>query len=239
MRSTSPALLGLALATSACVDVPHRHYFNADGGTDGGSAARSCSDARLVTGDLTFSNADGALLLTGVPKSGSWKLAGKLTMTGRGVSSMAKLGDLCSVGDLELANTNLEKIDTTGPIEVVGDVSVHDNDQLADLTNIEPGADRIGSLVIEHNSALVRFDSFGSLRYVTNATAIRYNAALSSIDLHDVQRLEGGLDVSYDAALASLQLTSLQSVGDLTLSHDTKLATAELGALQYVHGSLT
>ena len=233
-----PILAMLALA--ACVDVPHRHYFNGDGGVDGGSAARSCSNAQLVAGDMSFTYADNALLLSGVPKSGSWKLGGKLTLSGSGVTSLAKLGDLCSVGDLEIGNTGLAKVDTAGAIEVVGNLSIHDNSSLTDVTNVVPGADRVSSIFVENNAKLARFDSYAPLQYVTNKVTVDYNNALTSIDLGSVIRIEGGVDVSYDSALTSLKLTALQSVtGDVTISHDTALPGVTLGELQYVHGTLT
>ncbi len=238
MRSTHLALLGLALAAAACVDVQHRHYTH-DGGADGGSVARDCSNAQLVAGDLTFSNADTALLLTGVPKTGSWKLGGKLTMTGTGVKSLAKLNDLCSVGDLDIAGTSLTKLDTAAPIEVVGNLSIHDNDALTDVSNAIPGASSLGSIFIDNNRQLAKFDSFATADTVSLATTITNNAKLATIDLHQATRLEGGLYVETNAALTSLQLSSLQSAGDLTISSNTALPSVTLGALQFVHGSLT
>ena len=234
MRTTHLAAV-LSLAASACMDVPHRHY-TADGGSGSGdgAAARTCDNPEVVTKDLTISsNTAGDTLPTGC-----WTLSGKLTVSGSSVTSLAKLGELAGVTDLEISTSGLTKIDSKNTIKVTGGVYIHDNSSLADIANIVPDGDRVTQLRIENNSALTGAGGLSAVKYVTNATTFKYNDKLATIDLHEAIRFEGGFDVENDAALTSIDIPVLQSTGDLTISNNQALTSVTMGSLQFVHGAL-
>ena len=231
---TTPIALVCSLLAPACVDVPHADYnFGADAGS--GSAA-TCSNPELVIQDLEV---DGSAAPAGTP-SGCWTLQGKLTVTGGGATTLANLGQLQSVDELEVANTALTKFDTPLALQVSGAIYIHDNAQLAAIDNITPASTRIDSLRVENNAALTAVGTgLAAVEYVTNQTTFLGNGKLATIDLHQAQRLEGGLDIENNGALTSIEIDALNSTADLTLKNNAVLTSLSLGALQFVHGSLT
>ena len=78
--------------------------------------------------------------------TGCWELGGKLTLRGPAISSLDKLGDLRTVGSLELDSTDLSAIDTPSPIDVTGDIAIHHNSKLVDISNVEAHGD-LSSLI--------------------------------------------------------------------------------------------
>ncbi|HTR50588.1 MAG TPA: hypothetical protein VMJ10_07770 [Kofleriaceae bacterium] len=233
MRTTKLAVV-CSLLAPACVNVPHADYnFGADAGS--GSAA-TCSDPELVIQDLEV---NGSAAPDGTP-SGCWTLQGKLTVTGSGVTTLANLGQLQSVNELEVANTALTSFDTPLAIQVSGAVYIHDNAQLAAIDKVTPATSRIDSLRVENNAALTAVGTgLVAVQSVTNQTTFLNNGKLATIDLHQAQRLEGGLDIENDGALTSIEIDALNSTADLTLKNNAVLTSISLGALQFIHGSLT
>jgi hypothetical protein len=230
MRTT---LLTVALLAPACMDVPHADYNFTP---DAGSGSATCTNPELVVQDLQV---DGNAAPDGVP-SGCWTLQGKLLVTGSSVSSLANLGQLQSVQSLEIANSALTSFDAPLTLQVNGDVYIHDNAQLATIDHIAPQTTRIDSLRVENNAALTSVGTgLVSVQYVTNQTTFLGNTLLATIDLHQAQRLEGGVDIENDAALTSIELDAMSSSADVTVRNNAVLTTLSLGALQYVHGSLT
>ncbi|HEY1556842.1 MAG TPA: hypothetical protein VGF94_18530 [Kofleriaceae bacterium] len=233
MRTTL-LTVACSLLAPACMDVPHADYhYGADAGS---GSATSCTNPELVVQDLEV---DGNAAPDGAP-TGCWTLQGKLIVTGSAVTSLANLGQLQGVQSLELANTGLTSFDTQLDLQVAGDVYIHDNAQLASIDHVATQTSRIDSLRIEHNAALATVGAgLGSVQYVTNQTTFLDNGKLGSIDLHQVQRLEGGADIENNTALTSVELDEMTSVADLTVRTNAVLTTLSVGALQYVHGSLT
>ena len=232
MRTTHLALV-CSLLAPACVNVPHADY---NFGADAGSGSATCDAPELVVQDLEL---DGSAAPDGTP-AGCWTLQGKLTVTGSAVTTLANLGQLRGVDDLEVANTALTSFDTPLTLQVSGAVYIHDNAQLATIDRIAPQASRIDSLRVENNAALTGVGAgLATVEYVTNQTTFLGNAKLATIDLHQALRLENGLDVANDGALTSIEVDALQSTADLTVKNNAVLTTLSLGALQFVHGSLT
>jgi len=226
-------MLVFPLLTAACVEVPHAQYFEHDAGTaDAGSATPTCSSPQLVSGDLTISSTSD---FTNIPAT-CWQLGGKLTINSASVTSLAMLGKLTSVSDLELGTTGLTKVDAGMTIAVSGDVYVHDNASLTDLSGVAAGTTRIGSLVVTNNAVLTNLGGLSEVQAVTDVTTITDNPKLTTLDLHAAQRLEGGLDVETNAAMTSIDLSSLTSSGAFTVKNNAVLTGISLGALQYVHG---
>src|SRR5512134_3138633 len=91
MRTTIKALLCSVLAT-ACAPIgePGNGYDGPDAGVDAGSASATCDSIETRSLDMTVS---GTAAFNNVP-SKCWRLAGKLTVSGSALTSVAQLGDL-------------------------------------------------------------------------------------------------------------------------------------------------
>lgn len=238
MRTTTMALFCSLLSGGCVAPVGNPgsgdHGVGPDAGVDTGAAAGTCDELEERTMNLTISGASG---FTGLPAS-CWKLNGKLTLTGPAVTSLAKLGDLRGVTDLEIDDTALTTIDTKSKLDVTGDIHIHHNDKLADLANIVPKS-TVDSIVVEHNAALTSLGGLAQAKVVVYGTTIANNPKLATADLGYVQRLEGGLSVRDNAALTTLDLESLQSAGDVTIANNAALKTiTTTSAFTNVHGSL-
>lgn len=236
MRTTITALL-CALSAAACAPIGEsggNRYDGADAGVDG-SASTACDDYETRTLDLTISGAAG---FTGLPAS-CWRLDGRLTLTGPAVTSLAKLGDLREVRHLVIDDTALTRIDTPSVIEVTGDVTIRNNDELTDIANVAVDT-AASSITVEYNPQLTALGGLARANVISGATRIANNAKLATLDLGRATRLEGGLVVSDNAALTALDLHSLESAGAVTIRHNPALTSlGSLSALQFVHGTFT
>ncbi|MBV8757486.1 MAG: hypothetical protein JO257_09435 [Deltaproteobacteria bacterium] len=234
MRTTTQLLLCSLLA--ACAQVGGgggRYYGSPDAGS--GSSARTCDDLVSVPGDMTITGSSG---FTGLP-TGCWELGGKLTLRGPAISSLDKLGDLRTVGSLEIDSTELSSIAVPDMLHVTGDLAIHHNTKLVDISKVMPHGD-LSSLMVEYNDVLPSLGGLSETTRVTGATTIENNPKLASIDLSHATRLEGGLTIQDNDALTSVDLGQLSSVGPFSLTHNISLTTLKpLTSLSYIHGSLT
>lgn len=229
----------LAMTLGACVaPIGEREHedFGADGGVGSGSATQTgCDDLKVVTMNLTVS---GTSSFNNLPTT-CWKLSGKLVITGPVVTSLAKLGDLREVTDLEINDSELAKLDMKSTLEVSGDIYVHNNDKLTDLSGIAPKS-TIKSIRVEFNPLLTSLGGLKSATIVSGATSITNNIKLATVDLSGAQRLEGGLTISDNGALTGITLTSLQSTGAITIARNPLLTTLNVSsALSQVHSTFT
>ena len=234
MRTTTSLLLCSLLGVGACAQVGDGgHYYSGpDAGT--GSAA-ACDDLVTVPGDMTITGSSG---FVGLP-TGCWELGGKLTLRGPAISSLDKLGDLRTVGALEIDSTELSSIATPNMIHVTGDLAIHHNARLVDISNVMPHGD-LSSLMVEYNDVLPSLGGLAQTTRVTGATTIESNPKLTSIDLSHATRLEGGVAIQDNDALTSIDLGQLSSVGNFSLTHNIALTTVmPMSSLQYVHGTLS
>ncbi len=231
MRNPTFLLLALAPACSAQVGT-HASHTSPDAGADSSTA---CTTVQVVSGDRTISGDTSA---SDLPDT-CWKLAGKLSITGSAMTSLAKLGDLRAVGDLEIASTNLTSLDFTSPVDVTGHVHIHDNAQLADLSKLAPQAGVV-MLDIENNAKLTAI-ALTSLTSISDSLVISNNAALTSLDLRALTSV-GSMTLSNDPLLASIgTLTGLTAIaGSLTIDHDSALANLDAFAspLSAIAGNL-
>jgi hypothetical protein len=230
MRTTTTLLLCSAVAACAPVGGPG---LLADAGD--GTTSRTCDSARTINRDITITDASGFDLLP----NGCWDLNGKLTLRGSGITSLTNLGQPRNVGSLELDNTALTKFDVTSPVNVTGDIIIHNNAQLADISELQP--EMPTSVLVENNAALPNVGGLADMTQVgPGPVTIDNNGKLATVDLSKAMRLGGGLSVSENAALATLKLDALTSVGNLTISHNAALAKlSSLAQLNFIHGVLT
>lgn len=229
-------LIALAMLLGACVaPISDRTHddFGPDAGVDGG--ATGCDNFKTVTMNLTVS---GSASFNNLPTT-CWKLNGKLTITGPAVASVAKLGDLREVSDLEIYDSDLTRFDSKGPIEVSGDIYIHNNDKLTDLTNVVAKT-QVNSIRVEYNPVLPSIGGVGRAAIVAGATTIQDNVKLGTLDLGSAQRLEGGLTISDNTVLTTIQLTALQSVGSISIARNPALTNlSNMSAMTNIHGAFT
>lgn len=238
MRTTTMALLcSFAAACAGPVGSPGTSQYEGpgpDAGTDGGAAGGPCVEIETLSMNLSIAGASG---FANLPAS-CWKLNGKLTIAGPGVTSVAKLGDLRSVTDLELNNTDLVTFDSKSTIEVENTVWVHYNTKLTDIAKLTPKG-TVAAITIEHNDALTSLGGVAKANVVAGETIIVDNPKLAAINLAAATRLEGGLHVNDNPLATSLDLSRLQSVGSLSVANNVALKTITAGSLlSNVHGTL-
>jgi hypothetical protein len=254
MRTTTLSALLASMLAIGCVpmgsDSEQRSRVDAGGSGSAGSAGDTSCDTSNITvqsGDFDFTS-DASL--TNIPKS-CWQLAGKLTIDSS-VSSLAKLGDLRSVGDLVITSSGLTTIDTPNPLAVTGSIDVETNSKLNDLSNLSLPTNTVGgsastcssfltAVTLKGNTAMTSMGGLNQLGCVIGLTDIENNTKLTDLDLSNAIRLEGGLTVSGNTAATSLELNNLVSVtGAMTISNNTALANlGQWSSLQFMHGPLT
>lgn len=206
-----------------------------DGGVDGAAIGGPCNEIETFTMNLAIASDAG---FSNLPTS-CWKLNGTLTIAGPGVKSLAGLGDLRGVTDLELDNTGLTTFDSKSAIEVSGDIWVRYNEKLTDIAKLA-AKDTVDSITIEHNPALVGLGGVSKATIVTGQTTILDNVKLQKVDLSNAQRLNGGLYVGDNRDATTLDIARLQSVGPFTIANNGLLANVTSSTLlQFVHGTLT
>jgi hypothetical protein len=206
-----------------------------DGGVDGAAVGGPCNEVETVTMNLNIATDAG---FSNLPTS-CWKLNGTLTIAGTGVKSLAKLGDLRGVTDLELNNTSLTTFDTMSTVEVSGDIWVRYNEKLTDIAKLA-AKDTVDSITIEHNPALLGLGGVSKATIVIGQTTILDNLKLTKVDLTNAQRLNGGLYVGDNPLATTLDIARLQSVGSFTIANNAALTTLTGSTLlQFVHGTLT
>ncbi|HTL32189.1 MAG TPA: hypothetical protein VL326_03640 [Kofleriaceae bacterium] len=235
MRTTTLALVSLLTACVAPIGDRTHDDFGPDAGVDGSSATGACDNLKTVTMNLTVS---GTANYTGLPST-CWKLNGKLTITGPAVSSVEKLGDLREVTDLEINDADISAFNTKNPVEVGGDIYIHNNDKLTDISKVVAKS-TIKSLRVDFNPLLTNLGGANKATIVSGLTSITNNVKLGSVDLSSAQRLEGGVAISDNGALTTIQLTTLQSVGSFSVERNPLLTTlSNMSSMTQVHGAFT
>ena len=235
MRTTIKALLCSIIAT-ACAPIGDRgdDFDGPDAGVDAGSAAATCDQIETKTMNLSVS---GTAAFNGLPGK-CWKLVGTLTITGSTLTSVAGLKDLREVQDLVIENTALTKIDTMSNFTVSGNVTIRNNTKLTDLSKVD-AMSTLSSLTVETNAELASFGGLTKATIVTGMTKIANNPKLATLSLGSTQRLEGGLIISDNQLLGTVDMHSVNSTGAIDIRNNGNLTMLTLTGLQQVHGNLT
>jgi hypothetical protein len=215
MRQLSLATVLLASACMAPV-----------GGDEGGDRPKKtetgCKDPERVEAPLTIrSDADFA----GLP-TGCYQFQAKLRIEGTAITSLAKLGKLEGVDDLEIVDTNLTTIDSELPITVWGALTVSGNKSLTSLAKltVEDTKDTKAALTVRNNAALASLDSIKYTQVIEADLRIDGNPLLADISLDELTYVGGALTVTNNG-ITRLDLGSLQTVARLEVSSNTKLTT--------------
>lgn len=228
----------LSSLTAACLGTTGDPRKPRGAGSDGQTAAdRPCTK---VESDVTIrSSAD----MSTLPRTGCYDLYGKLTLQGQTITSLAGLGEINSVNELDLDHTAIATIDTRRPLGIYGKLTVTGN---ARLTNLEQLSFETAStgILIDGNPALTSLDPLGlddpQLQEVDGDIVITGNTALTAIPLGHLSKLTGALTVSANSALTSIALDKLAGAGHLEISDNATLTTlGTMSALYRVTGSVT
>jgi len=235
MRTTSLALVSLLTACVAPIGDRTHDDFGPDAGVDGSTATGACDNLKTVTMNLTVT---GSANFNNLPTT-CWKLNGTLTISGPAVTSVDKLGDLREVTNLEINDADISAFNTKTTVEVGGDIYIHNNDKLTDISKIVAKS-TVKSLRVEFNPLLTNLGSTNKATIVSGLTSITNNPKLGTVDLSSAQRLEGGVAISDNAALTTIQLTTLQSVGAFSVERNPLLTTlSNMSSMTQVHGLFT
>jgi len=240
-------LLGLILMTSSCIadvggDECVGKRCKADDSGSGSASPTGCADAEERTTNLTIrSDAD----FDALPK-GCWELNANLRLEGPGITTLARLGDLTEVNDLELIDTKLTSISTKKTIKVHGSLLVSGNTQLANLNNLavkrwdgptQGGAFAV-SYTIRNNAALTAIDGLKYINQVDVDLRITDNPKLAAVELAELTKVTGGVHITGTGA-AAIRLPVLATLGRLEVAGNPQLTQISGLAATSISGDVT
>lgn len=219
MRHTTRQLsLATVLLASACMAPV--------GGDEGGDrptkTETGCKDPDVVSEPMTIrSDADFAEI-----PNRCWQLLSTLRIEGPNVTSLAKLGKLEGVDNLEIVDTALKAIDTEIDVTVFAALTVTGNKQLASLAklSLKDEKDTKSVLTVRNNAALASLDGVKYTKVIEGDLRIDGNPLLTDITLDELTSVTGSVAIANNG-ITRLDLGSLQTVGRLEVSGNTKLMT--------------
>jgi len=203
-----------------------------DDKTDAGTTTDpACADPAKVTELTTPLVLRTAADFDGLPK-GCWSLNSNLRVEGQAISSLAKLGDLIEVNDLELVDTALTSVDTRKQLKVWGSLLVSGNTKLAALNNLAvkkwEGATQGGAwsvtYTLRNNALLANLDGLKYIQKVDGDLRLTDNPKLGAIDLGELTTVGGALVVTSSGA-PSLGFAQLTKVGRVEIGSNPALTT--------------
>jgi hypothetical protein len=222
---TSSTLVALLLLGASCVGsvgedagTPNREKDSKSDDPD----ATTCDETEELDAPITIrSDADFANL-----PDGCWDLFARLRLEGPGVTSLAKLGSLEAVNELEIVDTGLTTIDTKLPLKVWGSLTVSGNAKLTSLANLplENASNLTAAYTVRGNPALTTLGGIEYMQTVDGDLRISDNAALASITLDELTAVGGSVVISNTGA-TRIDLGSLQTVSRLEIASNPRLAT--------------
>jgi hypothetical protein len=211
--------------------------------TGSGSASGSSSEpptgpcAKLENAFMIRSAADMAAL----PRTGCYDILGKLTLQGASITSLAELGDINSVDELELANTGLTAIDTRHPLGIFGRLTVTGNAKLQNLQRLSFEIPSTG-ILIDDNDALTSLDALDlddpRLEQVHGDLAITGNAALPAVLLPKLGAVTGAVTITGNAAVKTIDLSKLAATGHVEIADNPQLGSLTGLAASNINGDL-
>lgn len=192
---------------------------------------------------------------------GSLRAAQLVAVNGAPVEDLSPLGALDAVTSLHLNGTRarnldgvelktvmllsignnpvLEQVDALGALETFGDLSVADNAQLSSLPEF-PRVSEFFSLSVSFNPALASGPAFPNLVQGRASTIIfEGNPALTRLDGFRSLAVGGYISVIENAALRSLDLSSLEQVDSMRVLCNPELSAEALAPLGAVQGDVT
>ncbi|MBX3160821.1 MAG: hypothetical protein KF773_32950 [Deltaproteobacteria bacterium] len=241
MTLTSPhrlaplvGLLGTATLLAACLG--NVGGGGSERGTNRGGDDDDGRNCKELTSGVTIRSASDFDTL---PK-GCWDLFGKLTIQGRDITSLAKLGDLKGVNELELIGTNLTALDVPKALKVFGPVTVVGNTKLRSLDKLEvERADNLTmEITIDDNDVLADLGDMSLVARIDGDLTLTANPQLQTASLRGLRRIDGAIRVTDNAALTSFELMRLETVGRVEVVNNAKLASLWGMAATTIKGDL-
>ncbi len=179
--------------------------------------------------------------------SGCWDLDGTLRIESPNVTSLAKLGKLAAVTNLELINTKLTKLDFVEPVTVYETLDIRSNTSLGSLDGLTIDQDRAIKITVQDNGALTSLAGLSDLTKLEHKVdlagtiltrgdlVIRGNAKLTTLGLTRLNEVMGRFEIDGNGALAKIDgLSDLATVGDLRISNNAALTTIDIANLETV-----
>ncbi len=203
-----------------------------DGTTDAGmSTSTACADPAKVT-ELTAP----LLLRTAadfdtLPK-GCWSLNSSLRLEGQAITSLAKLGDLTEVNELEIVDTSLTSIDTKKQLKVWSSLLVSGNTKLAALNNLAvkkwegatQGAPFTVTYNVRNNPLLANLEGLKYIQTVDGDLRLTDNAKLGAIEFGELTRVGGAIVITGSGA-PSIGFAQLTQVGRVEIGSNPALTS--------------
>lgn len=226
MHATTVALL---LAATACVPEAPRT-------TTTTNPDPKCASTQTVTRDLIV---DSGTMADPVP-TGCWTLAGKLTIRGSAVTSLAMLGDVRGASEIVLDNTQLTAFDTKATLAVDGPITVTRNAKLTSIDKLHAGT--TASLVsIDGNPLLASLGgALDDLTQVSSTITIRNNPRLVTLELPKLElvgdsQIGQAFLITNNAALTDIELPAFTYPNRLEISNNPALVSiGDIPATQVV-----
>ena len=207
-----------------------------DGDGSGSATARDCSDPDKVKTEganggknITItSDADFAKLPTGC-----WALNGTLRLQGSAVASVAKLGDLVDVNNLEIVDTQLATFDSLQQVTVYGHIRVTNNAKLTSFEKVTAtkwtgseilAGDTTQYFSITDNAELTNVNGLKYLQSIGADLQIERNPKLASLELIELATITGALTIK-ESGVTSVKLPALKTVASIEVSTNPQLTS--------------
>ena len=218
----------------------------------GGASAIDCEGRKAVTGLVTVSSAadlaqldgvgclDGDLLIAGfaeaeLPPLSLEVITGGITLAGNpalitldGLARVTQVGGVYAVQ----GNDDLVDISALGAIQSAPSIVISGNPSLPDFAGLESWVDIAHNLIISNNASLESLHGLENLSSSTRGILLTGNRALTSLAALERLRTVGQLQISANAGLTTVSLTSLQRIGvGLVVSSNDALTSLALPTL--------
>jgi hypothetical protein len=198
---------------------------------DGGMPVAKCADDAQVT-ELSTNTVIRTLADFDKLPKGCWALNANLRLEGQAITSLAKLGDLIEVNDLELVDTGLTTIDSKQPFSVFGSLLVSGNTKLTSLSNLAvkkwegptTGGTFSVNYTVRNNALLASVDALKYIQKVDVDLRFTDNPKLTAITLDELTTVTGAVVITNTGA-PSIGFSQLTKVGRVEISGNTALTT--------------
>jgi len=242
MRTKAHALLTATLSVTTLAALATGCVGEVGGGDASRTRKPKTTDGTTEEGDCKQVNTPVTLRtaadLDKLPTT-CWDLFATLRIEGSAVTSLAKLGKLNSVNDLEIVNTGLTTLDVVQPFDVWGAITVSGNSKLTSLDKLQlkdDADDLTTAYAIRSNAVLTGLGGLAYAKVIEGELRISDNARLSAITFDELT--SAGSVAITNNAVTSLDLGSLQQVGRIEISNNAQLATITGAAAAAIKGDL-
>jgi hypothetical protein len=156
--------------------------------------------------------------------TGCWDLFATLRIDGGQVTSLAGLGELVGVNDLEITGTNLITIDSPLPIDVYGKLTIKNNARLTGLANLNLLREDIPvEITVDNNAALTSLDGVADVTVIDGNLVIANNPRLQAAPLRTLEAVAGATRITSNAELTTIDLSRVATSGSIEIANNAAL----------------